>query len=34
MWFITALFITILAYIDTSSAVSMLWLSYVLSFIS
>ena len=33
MWFLTALFITILAYIDTNSAVTVLWLSYVLSFI-
>lgn len=34
MWFITALFITVLAYIDTTSAVSVLWISYLLSFIS
>jgi hypothetical protein len=33
MWFITALIITIVAFFDTYSAVVMLWLSYLLSFI-
>jgi hypothetical protein len=33
MWFITALFITIIAYIDTTTAISVLWISYLLSFI-
>jgi hypothetical protein len=32
MWFITALLITIVAFFDTYSALSLLWLSYLLSF--
>jgi hypothetical protein len=33
MWFIMALFITLLIFVDSYYAVSVLWLSYLLSFI-
>jgi hypothetical protein len=33
MWFLTALFITLLIYVDSSSAAAVLWLSFLLSFL-